>query len=189
MNLAIIGCGFVADYYLETLPVHPELKLLGVTDRDPDRVARFSAFHSVPSYGSLEELLGDNRVELVLNLTNPESHYMITKACLESGKHVYSEKPLAMEIAEARSLVEIAEARGQRLSSAPCNLLGETAPTVWKALRQRQVGTVRLVYAEIDDGMVFRMAYRKWISNSGVRVGRPKTSLRSAARSSMRDTT
>jgi predicted dehydrogenase len=168
MNIAIVGCGFVADYYLETLPVHPNLKLLGVTDRDPDRVARFSSFHSVPSYGSLEDLLRDSRVELVLNLTNPASHYMVTKACLEAGKHVYSEKPLALEMGEARSLVEIAEARGQRLSSAPCNLLGETAQTLWKALRERQVGTVRLVYAEIDDGMVFRMAYRKWISNSGV---------------------
>jgi predicted dehydrogenase len=168
MNIAIVGCGFVADYYLATLPGHPSLNLAGVTDSDPDRAARFSAFHAVSNYGSLEELLGDDRVELVLNLTNPGSHYAVTKACLEAGKHVYSEKPLAMELDQARALVQLAEARGLRLASAPCSLLGETAQTVWKALRERRIGTVRLVYAEMDDGMVFRMPYRKWTSTSGV---------------------
>ena len=168
MNIAIVGCGFVADYYVATLSGHPGLKLLGVSDQDPDRVARFSAFHSVPSYGSLEHLLDDTRVELVLNLTNPRSHYAVTNACLEADKHVYSEKPLAMDLDEARLLIEIAEARGLRLSSAPCSLLGETAQTLWKAIRERQIGTVRLVYAEMDEGMVFRMPYRKWSSNSGV---------------------
>jgi predicted dehydrogenase len=168
MNIAIVGCGFVADYYLATLPGHSELKLIGVTDHDPDRAARFAAFHAVPRYDSLDDLRHDGRVELVLNLTNPKSHYDVTKACLEAGKHVYSEKPLAMELDQARTLVELAEARGLGLASAPCSLLGETAQTLWKALRERQVGTVRLVYAEMDDGMVFRMPYRKWQSASGI---------------------
>ena len=104
---------------------------------------------------------------MVLNLTNPRSHYDVTKACLDAGKHVYTEKPLAMELDQARSLVELAESKGLRLSSAPCSLLGETPQTIWKALRERQVGTVRLVYAEMDDGMVYRMAYRAWKSASG----------------------
>jgi predicted dehydrogenase len=168
MNLAIVGCGFVADYYVATLPAHPELKVIGVTDRDPERSARFAAFHRVPRYDSLDEVLHDGRVELVLNLTNPRSHFDVTKTCLEAGKHVYSEKPLAMELDQARTLVELAESRGLGLASAPCSLLGETAQTLWKALRQRRVGTARLVYAEMDDGMVFRQPYRKWASASGI---------------------
>ena len=168
MNIAIVGCGFVADYYLSTLPAYPELKLIGVTDRDPDRAMRFAAFHGVSWFGSLDDVLNDSRVQLVLNLTNPRSHYEVTRASLEAGKHVYSEKPLAMQLDEAKALVELAESKGLQLSSAPCSLLGETAQTLWKALRERQVGTVRLVYAEMDDGMVFRMPYRKWKSASGV---------------------
>ena len=167
MNIAIVGCGFVADYYLATLPSYPELKLIGVTDRDPDRAARLAAFHSVPRFGSLDDLLSDGRVELVINLTNPRSHHDVTKTCLEAGKHVYSEKPFAMELEEAQELVAIAERRGLGLASAPCSLLGETAQTLWKALRERVVGTVRLVYAEMDDGMVFRMPYRRWVSRRG----------------------
>jgi len=167
MNIAIVGCGFVADYYLSTLAAYPELKLIGVTDRDPDRATKFAVFHGVPRFGSLEEVLNDSRVQLVLNLTNPRSHYEVTRASLEAGKHVYSEKPLAMQLDEAKALVELAESKGLHLSSAPCSLLGETAQTLWKALRERQVGTVRLVYAEMDDGMVFRMPYRQWKSASG----------------------
>ncbi len=168
MNIGIVGCGFVADYYISTLEAYPELRIIGVTDRDPERSTRFAAFHKLSKFDSLDALLADDRVELVLNLTNPGSHYEVTKASLEAGKHVYSEKPLAMNMDHARELVELAERRSLRLASAPCSLLGETAQTLWKALRQRRIGQPRLVYAEMDDGMVYRMAYRKWASTSGV---------------------
>jgi predicted dehydrogenase len=168
MNIGVVGCGFVADYYISTLAAYPQIKIIGVTDRDPDRAARFSEFHKLPKFDSLDSLLADERVEMVLNLTNPRSHYEVTKACLEADKHVYSEKPLAMNMDHARELVETAERKSLRLASAPCSLLGETAQTLWKVLRERRIGTPRLVYAEMDDGMVYRMAYRKWVSTSGV---------------------
>lgn len=168
MNIAMVGCGFVADYYMVTLAGYPDLSLIGVTDRDPDRAEKFSRFHHVHRFASLDDMLSDDRVELVLNLTNPGSHFVVSKACLEAGKNVYSEKPLAMRLDEAKTLVELAEAKGLRMSAAPCSLLGETAQTLWNALRERQVGTPRLVYAEMDDGMVYRMAYRNWASLSGI---------------------
>ncbi|MEL7035753.1 MAG: Gfo/Idh/MocA family oxidoreductase [Cyanobacteria bacterium J06592_8] len=168
MRIAIIGCGFVADFYLTTLSNYPELELVGVMDRDQARALRFSAYHGVLHYNSMEELLEDEKVELVVNLTNPRSHFEVSKACLEAGKHVYSEKPLAMKMSEAEQLVELAEQRGLYLSSAPCTLLGETAQTMWKAIRENVVGRVRLVYAEMDDGMIHQMRYRQWLSQSGI---------------------
>src|SRR4028119_705640 len=163
----MIGCGFVADYYIDTLANYPWLKLLGVMDRNQERAVKFSNFYSVPMYNSLDEVLADSRVEIVLNLTNPRSHFEVSKACLEAGKHVYSEKPLAMSFEDAQELVDLATERGLYLSSAPCSLLGETAQTIWKALREEVIGQVRLVYAEMDDGLVHRMPYRKWFSASG----------------------
>ncbi len=168
MNIAVVGCGFVADYYLGTLPLHPELVLLGMYDRVPDRSAHMTRYHRVPCYPSLAELLADERVELVLNLTNPRDHYDVSRAALNAGKHVYSEKPLAMDMLRATELVEMAESRGLTIASAPCSLLGETAQTLWKALREQVVGPVRVVYAEMDDGMVHLMPYRRWLSASGV---------------------
>ena len=101
MRVAIVGCGNVAPFYLKTLPLHPELEVMGVTDREEARSEKFSAYFSVPRYDSLEDLLEDRKVELVINLTNPRSHFSVSKACLEAGKHVYSEKPLAMSFSEA----------------------------------------------------------------------------------------
>ena len=146
---------------------YPSLRIAGVADSDVNRALRFGAFHGLPVYQSVNELMANQRVVIVLNLTNPRSHYTVSKTCLEAGKHVYSEKPLAMDYPEARELVELAEARGLHISSAPCSLLGECAQTMWKAVRENLVGRVRAVYAEMDDGPIHRMAYRKWFNESG----------------------
>jgi predicted dehydrogenase len=167
MRIAIVGCGFVADYYMSTLSGYPGLELIGVADRIPDRAAKFASYHHVPQYGSLDDLLADKRVEIVLNLTNPRSHYEVTKASLLAGKHVYSEKPLSMDLGQARELVELAEKQRLQLSSAPCSLLGETAQTLWRALRAGSIGKVRAVYAEMDEGLVHQMPFKSWKSESG----------------------
>ncbi len=120
------------------------------------------------SVRSLEELIGDPAVDLVLNLTNPRSHYAVTRACLEAGRHVYSEKPLAMCVDQAAELAELARQRGVYLASAPCSVLSETAQTLWKAIRENAVGKARLVYANFDDGMVGpNMKPWTWVSDSG----------------------
>lgn len=168
MHLAIVGCGYVADYYVATLANHPSLELAGVYDRDAERARRFAARLGVRCYKSLGELLDDGRVGLVANLTNPASHFEVSRASLEAGKHVYSEKPLATSLADAARLVELAEARGLLLASAPCTVLGECAQTVWKALRERRIGTPRLVYAEMDDGPIPLEDHATWRSASGV---------------------
>jgi predicted dehydrogenase len=97
-TVAIVGCGFVADYYVSSLGVHPELRLAGAFDLNPDRNAGFAAYHRVRAYPSYEGLLGDPAVDIVVNLTPPESHYEVSRRALEAGKHVYSEKPVAMRL-------------------------------------------------------------------------------------------
>ncbi|MFT3768662.1 MAG: Gfo/Idh/MocA family oxidoreductase [Minicystis sp.] len=168
MNIAVVGCGYVADLYLRTLPEHAEIRLAGVLDRDPVRAERLAARAGVRCYRSLEEVLDDGSVEIVVNLANPSSHHAISKAALLADKHVYSEKPLATSFPEAAELVTLAEERGLVLAGAPCSLLGETAQTMWKALRDGAVGKARLAYAELDDGPVHLMDYRSWRSDSGV---------------------
>lgn len=168
MNLAIIGCGYVADFYATTLPHHPDLKLVGAYDRNEGRLKAFSRLWPTRSYRSLEEVLDDTSVELVLNLTNPRSHFDVTKVCLETGKHVYSEKPLAMSSADAAKLVHLAEEKGRYLAAAPCSLLSTTAQTIWKALKEGVVGRTRLVYANFDDGLIApNLSPWNWRTESG----------------------
>jgi predicted dehydrogenase len=168
MYIAIIGCGYVADYYSATLPLHPELVPVAVADRIPERAAKLARRLGVPAFTHDEDLLADSDAELVVNLTNPREHFSVSRAALESGRHVYSEKPLAMEMNDARALVDLAANNKLEISSAPCTVLGESAQTLWKLLREERICKPRLVYAEMDDGMVHQMPYRRWLSASGI---------------------
>ena len=166
-GIALVGCGYVADLYLANRGLHRELSIIGVYDRDPERTTRFAEHYGLDTYDALEAILADPRVEIVVNLTNPASHFEVSAAALQAGKHVYSEKPLAMHYDDAAKLVSMARARGLQLCGAPCNVLSESAQTFWRALRSGVVGRVRAIYAELDDGMLHRMPYKKWISASG----------------------
>jgi predicted dehydrogenase len=168
VGIAIVGCGNVASFYCSAVPQHPILRFAGVMDRDGSRSAAYAAYYSVPKYESFSDVLNDRNVELVVNLTNPRSHFSVSKACLEAGKHVYSEKPLAMSFPEAQQLVELAEQKGLYIASAPSRILAETAQTMWKALREKAIGTVYAVYAEMDGGLVNRCRYKEWVNEVGM---------------------
>jgi len=168
MRIAMLGCGYVANMYRLTLPAHPELVLAAVCDRERARAETMARLTGAAVLPDLAALLQDESIPLVLNLTNPREHYETTKALLEAGKHVYTEKPLAMRLEQAEELTAMAEARGLMLVSAPCTLMSPTAQTLWRALREEAAGQVRLVYAEMDDGMVPRAPTAKWINEAGV---------------------
>ena len=167
MNIAFIGTGYVADFYATTLVNHRALNLKAVWDRDPERLAGFCKHWKAKPAPSLEAILKDPTIGLVVNLTNPKSHYEVSRAALEANKHVYSEKPLAMKFEHAQELVELAEKRGLQLGSAPCTYLSEAAQTAWKAVREGRIGKPRLAYAELDDGPIHLLGMDQWKSESG----------------------
>lgn len=167
-GIAYVGCGFVADFYHACLPNSADLlEVTGCWDRNMARLQTFTGYHRLHAYGSLDEVLADPRVKIVVNLTNPDQHYTVSKACLEAGKHVYSEKPLAMDLDEARALIALARERDLEIAAAPASVLGEAAQTLWRAVRKEVAGPVRLIYAELDDGMVHKIGYQNWRSISG----------------------
>ena len=169
MNVAVVGCGYVAEFYGLTLANYPQLTLVGAYDQNPDHLRAFATKWPCTIYATLAEVLADARVNLVINLTNPRSHFAINRACLEAGKHVYSEKPLAMTTADAVALATLAADRGLYLAAAPCSVLSEAAQTLWKAVRDGAIGRVRLVYANFEDGMIApAMQPWTWRNSSGV---------------------
>jgi predicted dehydrogenase len=156
VGVAFAGCGHVADAYVRQLRGHPGLKLLGVASRSADRARQFAAAHDLHAYASVEEMLADPRVDLVVNLTLHTVHARVTAQCLRAGKHVYSEKPLAMDRAAARRLVALARRRGLRLGCAPSTFLGETHQTAARLVRRGRIGPVRVIYAEVNHGRIER---------------------------------
>ena len=101
-------------------------------------------------------MLADDAVDVVVNLTVPSAHAEVTRRCLDAGKHVHAEKPLALGGPEARALAEYAAEQGVRLSCAPATLLGDAQQTAWKLVRDGSLGRVRAAYAEANWGRIER---------------------------------
>ena len=154
MRAALVGCGDVSRRYAAAIAAADGLELAAVTDLDAERAGALASELGVAHAPSLEALLADDGVELVVNLTAPRAHAAVTRAALEAGKHVHTEKPLALGYEEARELAELATARGVRLSAAPATLLGEAQQTAWKLVRDGEIGRVRLAYAEANWGRI-----------------------------------
>ncbi|MFI5835797.1 Gfo/Idh/MocA family protein [Micromonospora sp. NPDC051300] len=151
LGVAVVGCGTIARSYARLLP-GPELEIRGFTDIDPERAAAMAATFGGRAYRDLDAVLGDDSVDVVVNLTSPSAHYEVIRRCIEAGVHVHTEKPLALDGGSAHELVRLAEESGVRLSCAPANTLGEAAQTMMRIVRGGGLGTVRLVYAEANWG-------------------------------------
>ncbi len=154
LRLGFAGCGNIAERYAEDCSTRPEMALHGFFDVVPERARALAARHGGLVYGTLEELLADADVDVVVNLTIFEAHYEVVKAALRSGKHVYSEKPLALTSAHAFELVALAAERGVALAGAPFTFLGAAQQQVARLIAEGAVGEVRLVYAEVNHGRI-----------------------------------
>ena len=167
-SVAIIGTGYVADFYMKSVALYPYVTVIGAFDLEKERLNKFCTYWSVPSFASADDLLAALPKDgLVLNLTNPDAHFEVSRHGLMSGRHVYSEKPLAMHMEQASELADLAIARGLRLGAAPCSYLSQSAQTLWAAVRSDIPGKTRLAYAEIDDGFVRQAPFETWKSETG----------------------
>jgi predicted dehydrogenase len=154
LGVGIAGCGNIAGPYAESLATHDEVQLVAVADIDTDRAIAFAAEHGVAAHQTVDAFLADPAIDIVVNLTVHHAHYDVTRRALEAGRHVYSEKPLALEPAEARALVALARERGVRLACAPSTFLGEAQQTAGRIIRNGELGRIRAIYADVNWGRI-----------------------------------
>jgi len=150
MNVGIVGCGMIARQYLGVLGQTRWLSPVACADLVPERAEAACSTLEEKEWGkarpaSLEEILADDDIDLVLNLTNPKGHYPITLQALEAGKHVHSEKPLAMTREEGRQLLAAAESNGVRLGCAPDTFLGCGHQTARAVIDSGRIGEPSMV--------------------------------------------
>jgi predicted dehydrogenase len=139
LNIGVIGVGTISAQYFASFPNLPGLKLLAVADVNEARAAEVAAEQGVEAL-SVDELLADPRIDAVLNLTIPAAHVAIGTRALEAGKHVFAEKPLALDTEEARPMLELARDRGLRVGSAPDTVLGTGIQTAREVLDAGTIG-------------------------------------------------
>src|SRR5215207_6426786 len=139
VGIGIIGCGNISEAYLKAATTFPILDVRGVADLRPEAAeARASAFGV--NAMSVEGLLTDRSIEIVVNLTVPLAHVEVGLRAIQAGKHVYSEKPLGVATAQARTLLERAAARGVRVGCAPDTFLGGAHQTCRKLIDEGVIG-------------------------------------------------
>jgi len=154
LGTVIVGCGNIANAYADQIKAYANVNVLGFYDLAPERAETFVAKNGGKVYARLDDVLADKAVELVVNLTIHHAHVEVITKCLEAGKHVHTEKPLAMNYADAKKLVSLARRKRVRLSSAPSTFLGEAAQTCARLLREGKLGDLRLAYAEMNHGRI-----------------------------------
>jgi predicted dehydrogenase len=155
LGVAIVGCGVIADSYFRDLNLHSDVVIVtGCFDLDPGRAEAAAEKYGCRAFSSLGELLASDSVDIVVNLTIFQAHYEVTRACLEAGRHVFSEKPLTTRYDQARELVALAGQKGVRLGCAPFTFLGEAPQTAAHIIRSGRLGAVRVAYAEVNWGRI-----------------------------------
>lgn len=154
LNIAIIGCGDIAEEYARTMRPYDHIKLVATTDLRPERSERLTLRHGDLPYPTIDDLLSESQAEVILNLTTHIAHAKITAKCLKAKRHVHSEKPLAVTFEEARQLANLAQYYGVQLSCSPATMLGEAQPTPRKIIRDGSGGAVRVAYAEANWGRI-----------------------------------
>ena len=132
------------------MSAYRSVRISGATDVERSLSAAFVDRFGGVDYPSLDDVLGDPDVDAIVNLTFPAVHAEVTSAALHAGKHVHSEKPLAVNYESARSLVDLAVDRGLRLSCSPITFLGEAQQTMWRLAESGAIGEVRVAYAEVN---------------------------------------
>ena len=138
-GIGVIGCGNIAATYMRNAALFGNVKLVACADVAPEAAASRAREHGIRAQ-SVDALLGDPEVDLVINLTVPAAHFDVTLSSLSAGKHVFAEKPLATSVSDGRRLVDEAASRGLLLGSAPDTFLGAAGRRARQLLDDGAIG-------------------------------------------------
>lgn len=142
IGIGIVGCGTISDVYLTNITQHyKNLKVVACADMFLEKAEQTKEKYHLPKACTVEELLADEEVKIVVNLTIPMAHYEINKKALLAGKHVYCEKPLALDLKQANEIAELAAQKELMAVSAPDTFLGAGAQTCRKLIDDGVIGT------------------------------------------------
>ena len=140
VGVGFIGTGMISDTYLENLTSFPDVRVVILGDLDQQRARAQAEKYDVPQWGSSEDVLTHPDVEIIVNLTIPAAHAQVAREAIAAGKHVRSEKPISVDRASGRALLEQAESAGLLVGVAPDTMLGQGVQTARRAIAHGDIG-------------------------------------------------
>lgn len=140
MKVGIIGTGNISSIYLQNGSKFEAVEVVACADLDVERAKAKGEEYGIRGC-SVEELLADPEIGMVINLTIPQAHASVCLQALEAGKHVYVEKPFAVTLEEGKAVIELAKRKGLLVGSAPDTFLGGGLQTAIKVIEDGWIGT------------------------------------------------
>ena len=140
VKVGIVGCGNISNTYLRIGPEWEAIDIVACADLVAERAVDRAREYGLSRACGVEELIADDDIDIVLNLTIPHAHFDVARAALAAGKAAYNEKPLCIARAEGRALLDLASERGLRLGGAPDTFLGAGLQTCRKLIDDGVIG-------------------------------------------------
>ncbi len=140
VRVGVIGCGNIFPAYVKGCSAFQTLDLVACADLLPGRARTAAEQWHIPKACTVEELLADKDVQIIINLTIPKEHAKVSLSVLDAGKHVYSEKPLGITFDEGRQVIESAKAKGLLVGCAPDTFLGGGLQTCRRLIDKGLIG-------------------------------------------------
>jgi predicted dehydrogenase len=141
VGVGIIGAGVISNTYIENLTSFADTEVLAIGDLFPAVAEAKAAEHGIGSAGGVGAVLENPDVEIVINLTIPSAHAEVAGQAIAAGKHVWNEKPLALDRPSGKALLEAADAAGLRVGCAPDTFLGSGLQAVNGFIADGAIGT------------------------------------------------
>ncbi|MBM3262940.1 MAG: Gfo/Idh/MocA family oxidoreductase [candidate division Zixibacteria bacterium] len=140
VKVGVVGCGTISGVYFQAGQRFPAFDIVACADILSDKAEARATEFGIPKACSVEELLADPDIELVINLTIPAAHAEVGVAALEAGKSVYNEKPLAVTREDGLRMLELAKRKGVRIGGAPDTFMGGGIQTCRKLVDDGWIG-------------------------------------------------
>jgi len=140
VGVGIIGAGVISEQYLDSLTAFPDVKVVAIGDLFPAVAEARAAAYGVPVSGEVDRVLGRDDIDIVVNLTIPQVHAEVALSVIAAGKHVYNEKPIALDSNSAAELLQAAARANLRVGAAPDTFLGAGAQAVRRAVARGDIG-------------------------------------------------
>jgi len=140
VKVGVVGCGNISPIYLKNGKRLEAIEIVACADLIMERARSRAEEFGVPRACTVDELLADPEIQIVLNLTTPNAHAEVALAALQAGKSVYNEKPLAIRREDAKRMLEIAAEKGLRVGGAPDTFLGGGIQTCRKLIADGWIG-------------------------------------------------
>ena len=142
-KVGLIGCGHIAETYFRAQKYFNNIKIMKCADINNKSAEKCASIYGIKAL-SVNEILNDKEVEIILNLTIPKAHYEVAKKALLHNKHVYSEKPLAINFKDGKELLNIANKKKLYIGNAPDTFLGGGNQKSKELLEKNTIGKINL---------------------------------------------